>query len=397
MAVELVNPQVRKIPGISVVYAGVGRPVDNDGLIREFEGKWKSEKERAQDIESLRGSGIVRRYKTVGGKLYGDAPEEVRQEMVGAATLLTENSLKSQGWDKADILIGVTSFPPDPKSEWIREVADRFGIRETGEVNATCNGSALALIEALKNPDYKGARIAITAYEPLAWCTSPDDFMSQAIFGNGGASVALERKTLDVMHARTTVQQDTEGVIKVPKSFEAEGFKKESAVASPWFEVAPGSEGIVTYRDRLVRIGQAEPVNDPYILEMNGQATAKYFTKLVTDALMSGLESYYGMGQEASENPIGLVVGHQPSKPVFNLVERRLGRELGKNPAFEGISAPDMPWVLEDAKISNISPGTVLVALGESLTRIRDRDRVFAMMAYGVGSSSSLFVARYLP
>lgn len=395
MTVELANPQVRKIPGIAVVYGGVGRPVTNPELWGEFEGRWQSEKEMQGARLSMDGSGIILRYRPIDGKLYADDPKLLRPETIGAVSALTRKGLDANGWDKADYLIGVTSFPPDAKSEWVEEVALRFGIPEFGEVNATCNGSALAMVEVLKNPALKGSRVVIVAYEPLGRFIDPEDFMSQVIFGSGGAAVAFNPGIFKLLGAKTMVQRDTEGVIKVPKSYEVPGLDM-SAKLPNWFVVEPGSEGIVTYSDRLVRIALPEPEKDKSKLEMNGQGTARYFTKLVTDALIDNLVRYYSETPDALNNPIGLSVGHQPSKPVFSLVERRLKREIATNDQLRGVTAPEMPWLLDRARMSNISPGTFLIALAESLERIEIQNKIYTGLGYGVGSSWSAFTAQYL-
>jgi hypothetical protein len=191
------------------------------------------------------------------------------------------------------------------------------------------------------------------------------------------------------------IQQDTEGVIKVPKSYEVPGLSRQDKLPD-WFVVEPGSEGIVSYSDRLVRITLPEPERDKSKLEMSGQGTARYFTKLVADALIDNLVRYYGETSDALSNPIGLSVGHQPSKPVFSLVERRLKREIAGNDQLRGVTPPEMPWLLEKARMSNISPGTFLVALAESLGRIESQDKLFTGLGYGVGSSWSAFTAQYL-
>jgi 3-oxoacyl-[acyl-carrier-protein] synthase III len=395
MTVELANAQVRRIPGVAVAYGGVGRPVTNPELWGEFEGRFQSDKDRQEARISMDGSGIILRYRPADGKLYSDAPELLRPETIGAASALTRKTLEANGWDKADYLIGVTSFPPDAKSQWVGEVAAGFGIREFGEVNATCNGSALAMVEVLKNPALRGSRVVIAAYEPLGRFTDPNDFMSQVIFGSGGAAIAFDPGSFKLLGAKTMIQQDTEGVIKVPKSYEVPGLSRQDKLPD-WFVVEPGSEGIVSYSDRLVRITLPEPERDKSKLEMSGQGTARYFTKLVADALIDNLVRYYGETSDALSNPIGLSVGHQPSKPVFSLVERRLKREIAGNDQLRGVTPPEMPWLLEKARMSNISPGTFLVALAESLGRIESQDKLFTGLGYGVGSSWSAFTAQYL-
>lgn len=390
MPVKIESPVVRQIPGIAIAYGGVGRPVTNEELWDQFKVRWQSGKDKQEAMLSMDSSGIVLRYRPDDGKLYADAPELLRPEMIGASTGLTQMALERNKWDKVDYMIGVTSFPPDPNSEWVGEIASKFGISEYGEVNATCNGSALAMVEVLKNPALKGSRIVIVAYEPLGRFIDPDDFMSQVIFGSGGAAIAFKPEVFRLLGARTMVQRDTEGVIKVPKSYDVLGLDATSQLPD-WFSVDPDSRGIVTYNNKLVRIALPEPEKDKSKVEMSGKGTAKYFTKLVTGALIDNLERYYREIQDALTNPIGLVVGHQPSKPVFRLVERRLAREL------KGVPAPEMPWVLDSARMSNISPGTFLIALAESLERIEHKNKIYTGLGYGVGSSWSAYTAEYLP
>lgn len=397
---ELANPVVRQISGITIVYAGVGECINNDQLLKEFatRNRW-NDAAIAEADKTMANAGITHRYRPFDRMLYTDSPGLLREEVIGACKALTRLSLDAHKLDKVDVLYLVTSFPPDQKSQWAQEVGHSFGISNIVEVNATCNGSAWAMVQGLQE---RGGSMAVTAYEPLGRFTDPEDFASGGIFGSGGASMVLDRNSIKLLSAKTTVIRDEMGVIKVPRTYEINSLEKTGASYPDWLEVREGSEGIVEYSSLLSRLALPVPENNPNFIEMNGSATVRYFAGLVINTLMDGLKSYYQDNPDfAQQNPIMFVAGHQPSKGVFRVVGHKIRKEIVSynqdRPEKDQLpldGVMDMPWVLDRARISNVSSATSLVALAELLDRVK-KEKTFIKLAYGVGSSSGLLGLHY--
>lgn len=402
MNAELVDPKVVKLPGeAAVVYAGFGRAVTNDELIDKFRDRWSEldPKQIAWNEGTIRESGMAIRYRNDPPVLFRDNPEIFREQVIETSVQLTKAASEINNWKDLRLLICVTSCPPDQNGDWTKEVARRCSASEVVERNLTCNGAISGLVDLFHSDNIgENDNVVVTAVEPLSLFTDPNDHISQAIFGNGGASLAFRKADFDFYGGKTVIAEDMDGVIRVPKMYDLAPLE-ERLVLPSWYEVREGGDKISSYTKSAVRLALPEPEGDPFKIRMNGGETAKYFSRQAVPEIVEGLRSYGEMyGEFALNNPVDFIVSHQPSRMVLKLISRRMTQAIEKSNRSPGSQIPnfgenDVPWVLNRAGISNISSATTFVAMAMLADRIKER-KPFMVVSYGVGSSISHLILR---
>ncbi len=390
METELVNLKVRTLPNESaLVYAGVGQSVTNEDLVAKFISRWIEEGLSNEEIQlriaTIEGSGITRRFFPP--QLHKHNSSLLTEGIVAGPTKLTQAAIEANGWSGADHLFLATSCPPDSNDDWAKEVAKNCGIPQVSTRYMTCNASVAEMLDIFMNGDLKNEKVVITAFEWLGGFVDPDDYVSQAVFGNGGAAFALRPKKWEFYGGQTFIKKDEDGVIRVPKMYDLAILEEQVAVPS-WYKIEAGSEGILSVSKNSVRLTIPKPIKDPAYIEMMGGATARYFGRFVPPIIKEGLEFFKEEYRDfAKQHPIELIVSHQPSLVVIDFL-RNL---LRKRNTLEDIN---MPWVLDRAGISNLSSATTLITMAELLNEIT-KGNPFMVLAYGVGSSATYINLSY--
>lgn len=382
MAVELAIEKTVKFGSeFAIVYAAWGKRVTNNDLLDRFG--------REKDYQSfLEATGIVERYHHPVVEGFPGNRSDIAREIVDVGIRLTRSVLAANGWNNADHLILTTSVPPDEEGQWGLEIARQLGIplNDVRYSLLACDGAIAALLDVSKEKELANKRVVMTAIEPLSYMVNPDNGKDLAIFGIGAAAFAFRPKNIKVFNGKTVIMEDRNGVIRVPQMY---GLPvNQTSNNHPWYEFREGGRSVFssTKEGSFLML----PRSDQPYLQMDGIRTAVYFARAVPPVVFSVLSEYYE--QNGQDCPIRLCIAHQPSEGVKGLFEKELAKRLesAKLPPIE------MPWILKDAKIGNVSSATPLISMAEQLGRI-SLDNVYNITAYGIGSGITSMNVQFKP
>lgn len=369
---EVVHP----LAELSIAYGGFGIPVPNEELIKKF----------PQSAEAIIGTGMTVRHHPPEWEIgtFVDNKPHVGEEMVSCGTSTTNECLRANQWkgEEVDAFIVTSSAPPDEKGEWVKEIARRCGINP--DVIKTyylaCAGAAVALLDVLKDPSFNGKKIIITAVEALGYLVDPQNATDRATFGNGAASIAFRPGiNIEARAGKTVILPDQEGVISSPYCYNALELKPDNP--PDHYELRGGSERVFVYT-----LKQGVHLNLPLSksrrsLEMRGMETAHLFKHIVPPVVEEVCLPFI--------DQLDLCVSHQPSAPVIRHVVRLITKIKKSLPNLR------IPWVMDSAKMGNVSSATTLVAFAELFKQGKiPFDKPFNITSYGVGSAITSMVAR---
>jgi 3-oxoacyl-[acyl-carrier-protein] synthase III len=370
---------------IAIAYGAWGRPIDNETLFA-LSGV-ESEVER----KTIEATGITQRHH-----LYphpernpGDAPvppnEAANQVELGA--YLTRQALRANGWDGADLLIATSSILPKAHfAEAIAEAAALSGA-QVKHYFLACNGAVGALFDLLHDASMRDSRVVITAVEGLSVGVKYSTPATAAIFGNGAASMAFRPREFTLVTGKTVIVPDTQGVIRVPHTYELPPLEERQARPA-WYELAEGAEAMFACGPHGA-MTTLPASHDPFHCEMEGLTTARFFARVVPPVVRAVLET---CRQEHVELPDPLLgVFHQPSAGVLGLVNRSLEKSL----AAAGLPALNVPWVLDEVGVGNVSSATTLIVLAHLERKGQiPRGIPFMLTGFGIGASITSMVIR---
>ncbi|MGQ9584142.1 MAG: 3-oxoacyl-[acyl-carrier-protein] synthase III C-terminal domain-containing protein [Anaerolineae bacterium] len=372
------GPRVASLPEaqISIAYGAWGRPFDNETLITMM---------GVEGGRSLIEATLItqRHYiypfpvRAEGDPLF--PPEEVERELtIGAA--LIRLALAANGWQDADLLIATSSLPPC--DDFPQRLAERAGLasRPTKRYYLACNGAVAALLDILQDDSLREARVVIASVEGLSVSSDGTDVAALAIFGNGAAAIAFRPRQITLLAGQTAIVPDTMGVIRVPRTYDLPP-PAERRAPPPWYTLAPGAEEMFAFGDDGV-VTTLPVSRKVYHSEMEGLTTARFFARVVPPVVQELLESYRRVQAKVPERLFGLF--HQPSGGVLALVNRGLEKISAKL----GLPRMDVPWVMDQVGMGNVSSATTPIALAHLMQAGRlPRGEAFNITGFGVGAS----------
>lgn len=390
MAVELLNEKLVRREELSIAYAGWGKPVTNGDLSSRFSPEVLASS-GIKDFKSFMAeTGINMRFSSPIPRTLRANRDEIREEMIEVGTALIQRVLSGNGWNGADQIYITTSTPMDEEGLWTKEIARRCNIQPDA-VNLrllACDGAAAALLDVMSIKELKNAKVVIAAIEVLGEATDQYGRPKEAvIFGNGAAAMAFRPRSFRFFNGGTVINHDTNGVLSSPLIYD---LPKNRIQNPPQYRVMDGGENVFACSGDAVVLTLPRPQDPEYdYLVMKPMATAAYFGRLVPQVQIEVLKAYYDKygkrtksGEFRKDTVVDLIVSHQPSKGVKQLVETRLAKLL------EEAKLPPVrtPWVLDKAGMSNVSSATILIVLAELLPTIK-RGHPFGITSYGIGSA----------
>lgn len=380
---------------MAIAYGAWGEPVDNQELIKKFVGGNLN----GEIAEMIKASRINVRHHTLLPELREREDSLVAEDHVEIGARLTRESLRANGWEKADLLVVAVSTPPCDDFE--KKIAERAGLTnaETRLYCLACNGAIAALHDILRDDELKDSRVVITAVEELSRGVNFEELSRRvesgeevdidmaacaAIFGNGAASLAFSPKNIELLAGKTVIVPDKKGVILLPKRYalpEVEGQEPPD-----WYDLGKeGADKLFSYTPEMVI--QQLPETDFDYIKMKGVGTAIFFAKHVPPVVRDVLGEYY----QQYSRPVTVGISHQPSGVVWEILSRRIKKILKglNNPAME------IPWVLDMVGMGNVSSATTFLAWAQLEKEGRlPKGEPFNITGFGVGASVTSMVVR---
>jgi 3-oxoacyl-[acyl-carrier-protein] synthase III len=314
-------------------------------------------------------------------------------------TQLVERVLDGRGWDSTDALfIGSQTILEDVIPE-VRAELHRRG-KNVGEIywyRLACNSATAALIDTLRVPEFENQRVAIVGLETLSGnSTDVTNPVTYATFGNGGSAMAyIPGNEVEVLTGETVVEYDTNGFFLIPHMANRRPKAQAPDVALDYRMVGDETHEHFFATENGVYLEM--PADEGF--RMDGRGTFRYFTSTgVTDVIWNALQTYREKFSRQLGR-LGVAIGHQPSMAVVDGLNRSLFRiamtahseameRLGKGDAVlatrdirklmraglpERIAALrnigfdpksiNIPWIMDEVGVNNISAGTALSAL----------------------------------
>lgn len=369
---EVIHPLVE----LSIAYGGFGIPVPNEELIKKF----------PQDAEAIVGTGMTVRHHPLEQEIgtFVDNKQNIGKEMVAAGASTTIKCLHANEWEGKDVnvFIVTSSAPPDRNGEWAKTVAQKCGINPdvTKTYYLACAGASVALLDVLKDPNLNGKKVIITAVEALGYLLNPQNVIDRATFGNGVASIAFRPGVnIKLLDGKTIILPDIEETICSPYCYDALALLPD--IVPEQYELAGSSENAFVYSRRYGAHLNLPLSKSRRFLEMDGIKVARRFKYLVPPLVEEICLSFV--------DQLNISVNHQPSLPVLRHLARMVNKINKKLPNLE------MPWVMDSAKIGNVSSATTLIAFAELFKQGKiPSDKPFNITSYGVGSAITSMVVR---
>lgn len=347
---------------------------------------------------------------------------------------LVEGALDGRGWDSADaVFVGSQTVLEDALPE-VRAELRRRG-KHVGEIywyRLACNSATAALIDTLHAPEFHGQRVAVVGMETLSGnATDTGNPVTFSTFGNGGSAMAyIPNEEIRVLAGETVIEYDTTGFFIIPRKANLRP-KTQAASVDVNYRIV-GEETQEHFFAREDGVYLEMPDDDSF--RMDGRGTFRYFTSTgVTDLIWNTLQTYREkFGRQLGR--LGVAIGHQPSMAVVDGLNRSLFRiamtahseameRLGK--ADEVLSTRDIrklmrsdlperiaalrkigfdprslniPWIMDEVGVNNISAGTALSAL-ETLAA---KGAVLPgtshlLLGLGVGASYQAHIVHFSP
>jgi 3-oxoacyl-[acyl-carrier-protein] synthase III len=394
-----------------VFRASWGFPLTNEQIISHFRKVTDSDEEAAEIEAAILGTGFNHGYYlSLQDELASDKLQDVQAHL---AAKMARQVMEKRGWYSADILIVGSSTIIEGTQQQIQAIlkSQGFDIKQVKRYAQACNGALAAINDLCRMPEMHGAHAVVIGMESMSGAMTPaDDPLVVRTFGNGGGSIAFV-PGVDIKHiiGRTIAEYDTDGVIKAPSVYKLP--PQEERIPPPsWYE---------TVGEATDEMFCASPsgvfmlVNTSYTgkLQMRGIPTLNYFARRVPPLVVDVIGRYYQQFA-AQYGDLAETLSHQPSAPVVSFVNKELiryglehvgvsrkdARRLAKlTPSERSESLAEMnitdyheaqiPWVMTDSPVNNISAGTALMAIVEMVERgMLTTNSTVPVVGFGIGS-----------
>lgn len=401
----LKSERIRLGKEMVLITAAWGKEFYKKDLMALVEGR--SEEEKKMIEKMIDNAGIIRRhhYWPPLSRIKDASYLSEKEIAVGAA--VTEEALVFNDWKdkRVDLFIAVASAPLS--DHFAEKIAERAGLKaEVSKLYCMfCNGASAALHDILRTEGVE--RAVITVVEGLSPGVKLQkdekgevDIAAATIFGSGASSLAFSPgKSIELLAGKTVISPDKTvidreknivGVIRMPKSYQLPWpDPAERCDPPPWYEVPPEAEEVFAYSPNKVVMGA--PKTDSDYVEMEGPATLRYFSRVVSEVVASFLKEH----QDLLPWPETLFsLYHQPSKGVLVITGRITNKKLGRiNRKLGREILPELyiPWVLDrEIGKGNTSADTIFSALYqlENDGEI-PKDEAFLISGFGAGSSET--------
>lgn len=329
------------------------------------------------------------------------------------AAVMTMDHLKQNNKNKINTLL-IGSISTVPGVEGITaDILKKWGVQvdRTQFYGLACASVSVAMTdEAQKyqdNPTHKSHYTVALGLESLSGKpVATSDATLQRIFGNGGSVIGYESSNLSVLADKKIIIPD-EGNIKIPISYEIT--QKSDSFLSSGYILEPSvnkQQPLIVKSHDGVLLSMYDVDHEHAFAHMKGPETAKFFGKHAPDILIKTILEYY----QTHDHPLSsIMISHQPSKVVVELVNGLLHKKLTticetgvynnqhvEENTLERLKRyhqinqntfPSIPWLMEKAKINNISAGTIGVALTQLLKENAiHADTPYLFVGLGVGA-----------
>lgn len=359
--------------------------------------------------------------------------QRVQDLHVGYISGLVETVLATRGWDSVDALVICShSIQQSVTGATADELARRgYQIERVYWYRLACNSTTAALVDFARDPDYYGRRVVLVGLDTLSGngtdVTNPVTF---ATFGNAGGAIAfVPGVEIEFVTGRAVVEYDTTPFFTVPHAFNRP--PASPRLARPAHYTLIGEETAQRFHATEQGLWLDSPADTA--LHMDGRRTYRYFASPAVVSLIWEVFNTYQAEFAERYGPLGVTVGHQPSKPVVDGLNRALFQlvldaqsgdangngngnghglsrqelrallraDVAERSAYlERLGVPaiplTIPWVMDATSINNVSSATSLVALehlaGQRAIRPGTRHLVVGL---GIGASYQAHVLRF--
>jgi len=145
-----------------------------------------------------------------------------------------------------------------------------------------------------------------------------------------------------------------------------------------------------------LEVGLLESETD--FVEMDGKKTGVHFSTAGARVISRTVEVFQGLFNKNGEKPLsGFVWSHMPSQVVLRRLGKKIQRTFKKAVDRFGVAGFDIPWVMKDIGLNNVSSVTPLACLTHH-AREKDvpMDVPFLTVILGAGALSGAAVVEFL-
>ena len=250
--------------------------------------------------------------------------QHVQDLHVGYISGLVETVMAARGWDSADALVICShSIQQAVTGATASELARRgHPIERVYWYRLACNSTTAALADFARDPNYYGRRVVLVGLDTLSGTgtdiTNPVTF---ATFGNAGGALAfIPGVEIELFTGRAVVEYDTVPFFLVPHAFNRPPASPRCAL-SPNYTLI-GEETAQRFHATEQGLWLDSPADTG--LRMDGRRTYKYFASTPVASLIWEVMHTYQVEYAARYGPLATTIGHQPSKPVVDGLDRAL-------------------------------------------------------------------------
>lgn len=319
---------------------------------------------------------------------------QLRQAALGAA--LAKRAILEHGWDGADVLAlaSVSSRIDTPEVTAGMLLQENIGINSTLFYGFACAGGTAAMCDLSRMSELMGKRVVVVALETLSGLQfDPKDIGTSWTFGNGGAAIAFQ-PGVDIIHraGKTWVEKDDK-MIRMPYppiySIPPESLPQESW--PPWYTLV-GEETAANFcffRGGVV-INQFTDEKQPRT-GMSGIKTFKFFVGRFPERIVQ----FFRDNHFDEMNP---AIIHQPSKPVLLGVQNKVYKIIEALRLQQGvtISIPEMPWLMDETEVNNVSAATAFFQMSQLIREGRLQLGIpTPVIGFGIGSVMHVDVVKF--
>lgn len=341
--------------------------------------------------------------------------EGIQHHIAGIGAELAIRTISKRDWNGVDLLLVASSTVRNDTPERIVDLLRQrnIGVSRTLWYAQACNSGFAALIDALRDEELMGKRVALVAMDTLSGTmTDVRDPISFLTFGNNGGSMAYING-VEIVHTgagKTRVEYDSEGSIKAVPTYE---IPRDGLLEPPTHYEFAGKDSkkhlFVTDQGLIMDLARSERGK----LEMDGMKTFSWFVNRISplawDVAISYVsnpdlvERYGELGSVWSHLPsLGVVAGVNRYLLISALmaagVEKRESRALSRlegekrlaglnNFGLGNLWIPEIKWVMPDIGMNNGSAGTGFAALPYLVERnVVEQEKPILTLGFGVGS-----------
>ena len=378
---------------VALAYATWGNPIIKEEF-KKHHLHHLSEEKRANLAEFIDGSGFSGGYSYP--KDVNITSEAVQEQQVDHAVMLIRKLLDMREWKAVDQLI-ISSASSSPKIiDEVRAKLEEEGVT-IGEMQfygLYCAGASAAFIDSLRDYDpalqnQQDKKTITIGIESLGGKQSSKQPEVNWLFGNAASGIAyIPGEEIEHICGETRIDQDTEGVISLPKAFDLPD-SSQQLPPPPWYSFGEGAQNIFA---RTLRGAFLVLTKSSKFASMEVSKTFKYFKRRATPIILNTLKKYYEKFTEIY-GALGESCSHHPSLGVLEGLNHGLDKECEKM----GIPKPPINWQMEGLGINNVSAATFFVVMTKMIEDKKINFNIpFMALGLGIGSTIHTDIIRFI-